>query len=245
MRLALPLLAALVFAPAASTAPAPQQEDDVLNEYELMIKADHWKGFKEGSWVQRRLTKKQSTGGDTNAEYRITIDRIAENGYCFKIETIKDGKVAQTKLTVKQVYGDPTAVFESEKKEEFKVGDKAFTCFLQEYKTEGDNATLQRTLECKDAPGVIVMTMYETTYEGKTIAMKQQIVALDVEHAVDEKTKVKCWKVEKTTDMPKSKITALFSKGVPGGVVHREASNEWGEYKMTSSDVVVGFEVKQ
>lgn len=241
MRLALLALSALLPVPPAVPA---QQEDDVLNEYELMIKADHWKGFKEGSWVQRKIAKKQSAGGDYAAEYRITLDRIAENGYCFKIETIKDGKTAASKLMVKQIYGDPTAVFETEKKEEIKVGDKSYTCFVQEYKTEGEHATVQKTLECKDAPGVIVMTMYETTYEGKKITMKQALAALDVDHAVGE-SKIKCWKVEKTTDMPKAKITALFSKDVPGGLVKREASNEWGEYKMTATDEVVSFEAKK
>ncbi|MBI2899937.1 MAG: hypothetical protein HYY17_07115 [Planctomycetes bacterium] len=235
----LALVPLLGFAPAS----IPQDSDDVLSEYELTIKADLWKGFKEGSWVHRKLHKKDS-GGERSAEYKITLDRIAENGYCFKVETMKEGKVASTRLLVKQVYGDPSAVYETDKKEDVKIGDKTFTCFVQEYKTEGDNATLQRTLECKDAPGVVVRTTYEATYEGKKISMKQELVALDVEHAIGE-AKVKCWKIEKTTDMPKAKITALFSKDVPGGVVKRESSNEWGEYKMTSEDEAVAFEVKK
>lgn len=223
--------------------PAPVQDDQILVEYEIQMKGDLWKGFKEGSWCQRKVVQKDSSGKRV-AEYKITLDRVASNGYCFKVETLEDGKVEETKMRVKEVYmsGD---VYETEKTEEVKVGEKTFKCFVQEYKTEGENATLQRTLECADAPGLIVKTVYEATFEGKKSVVTQDIVALDVEQAVGDK-KVKTWKIEKKSEMPgsKSQITAVYSKDVPGGVVSRESNSVWGDWKTSVVDTLVAFEVK-
>lgn len=224
-------------------APAPVQEDDVLVEYDIQMKGDLWKGFKEGSWCHRKIVTKDSSGKRV-AEYRITLDRVASNGYCFKIEVLEDGKVEETKVRVKEVYsyGD---IYETDKKEDVKIGEKTFKCFLQEYKTEGENATLQRTYECADAPGKVVKTLYESTYEGKKSVVTQDIVALDVEQAVGDK-KVMCWKVEKKSEMPgsKSSVTATFSQDVPGGVVVREEMSQWGDWKTTVIDTLLGFEKK-
>jgi hypothetical protein len=226
--------------------PAPWMavQDEFLVEYEIQMKVDMWKGFKEGSWVQRKIVQKDGSG-KLVAEYRITLDRIAENGYCFKMELLEDGKVEETKLRVKEVYhiGD---VFETEKQEEVKIGDRTFKCFVQEYKTEGENATLQRTFESAEAPGIVVKTIYEATFEGKKSLVTQEIVGLNVEQAVGDK-KVTCWKIEKKSDMPGSKatITALFSKDVPGGVVLRESQTQWGDWKTNTVDTLVAFEVKK
>jgi len=90
----------------------------------------------------------------------------------------------------------------------------------------------------------VVSTLYDAQYEGKKISMKQRITALDVAHELAG-TKVRCWKIEKTTDMPASTVTALYSAEVPGGIVRREGSAQWGEFKSQPLDVVTGFEAKK
>src|SRR5207247_835303 len=98
-----------------------------------------------------------------------------------------------------------------------------------------------RTHECKDAPGCVVRTLYEAMYEKKKISIKQELARLDVEQKIGD-AKVRCWRVEKTTDMPKGKIVALFSAEVPGGIVRRESASEIGDYKTEALDEVTGFE---
>lgn len=240
MRLSI-LAAALLVGLAVADPPATP--DDPMAEYELQIKADLWKGFKKGSWVQKKIHMKDSSQEKTT-EVRITLELIAENGYGFKVENLQDGEVESSRRLVHQVYGDPAAIFESEKKEDVKVGGRTFSCFLQEYVTQGEDATTQRTWECADAPGVVVRTYYEATYEGKKVRIEQNLVALDVASEIAGK-KVACWQVEKTTDMPKGKIVALFSADVPGGTVRRHAESEIGDFKSDSLEEVTAFEAKR
>ncbi len=238
MKTFIPFLAVLLgFASTTSAEPENPEEEDVLNEYRVHLKADLWKGFREGSWVQRRISRKDADGKERVSEYRITLDRIAENGHCFKVDTLKGVRPGCTRLLLKPVYGDPAAIFETEKKEDIKVGDRIFTCFVSEY---SDSTSSSRTHESTAAPGVIVAYQQQTVSDGKTYRMTQRITELDVVHRVGG-ADVTCWKIERTNDMPQQKTTALFSKDIPGGHVLLETVMELGELKDFVKDEATAF----
>lgn len=197
-------------------------------------KEDHpWAAFKAGSWAKLETTMK-GEGFDMPATSQTTTVKEVTDEYVVIVMDM-GGYPMEQKLPLKGS-GDSNAKDEFVDKgtETLAAAGKTFTCQVKELTKGGTTTT---TWLCPDAPGGMVKTVNKTDGGEITTILER----LEEKVKVGDK-EVTCWAWK--TSGPGTESMLWYSKQVPGHTVKMETVSDAGGVKMTTSQTLVGFEVK-